>query len=55
MLAAKAIGSKNFMNSRRFESEAVRILQTELEKGYWAAKNGDVYTIEEAWKEIDQI
>lgn len=35
--------------------ESKDILYHELSKGINSVKNGDVYSIEEAWKEIDQI
>lgn len=31
------------------------VLYRELERGIQSMKNGEVYTIEEAWKEIDEI
>lgn len=37
------------------ERDAFDALYQELEKGIQSMKNGDVYTIEEAWKEIDKI
>lgn len=37
------------------EQDAFDALYQELEKGIQSMKNGDVYTIEEAWKEIDKI
>lgn len=45
----------DFTKMGHFENEATRSLRMELEKGFRSAKNGDVYTIEEAWEEIDQI
>lgn len=40
---------------RYTEQDAFDALYQELEKGIQSMKNGDVYTIEEAWKEIDKI
>lgn len=37
------------------EQDAFDALYQELEKGIQSMKNGDIYTIEEAWKEIDKI
>lgn len=34
---------------------AIHILHDELAKGILSMKNGEVYTIEEAWEEIDKI
>ena len=35
--------------------DAFDALYQELEKGVQSMKNGEVYTIEEAWEEIDKI
>ena len=35
--------------------EGVKELDEELSKGIQSMKNGEVYTIEEAWDEIDKI
>lgn len=53
--AMKAIGSINFTDDSRSDRSAVCSLRQELEKGVRSAKNGEVYTIEEAWKEIDKV
>lgn len=37
------------------ESDAIMALRTELEKGIESVKSGQLYTVEEAWKEIDAI
>ena len=37
------------------EQDAFDALYQELEKGVQSIKNGEVYTIEEAWAEIDNI
>lgn len=55
MSAVKTIGIMDFMKNSRCENRAAGVLQTELEKGFWSAKNEEVYTIEEAWEEIDKI
>ena len=36
-------------------ASAADILYNELEKGIQSMKNGDVYTIEQAWREIDKV
>lgn len=37
------------------ESNSTQTLQNELAKGIYSMKKGEVYTLEEAWKEIDLI
>lgn len=37
------------------EKDAFDALYQELTKGVQSMKNGEVYTIEEAWEEIDKI
>lgn len=37
------------------EADAIRALETELEIGIESMMQGELYTIEEAWKEIDVI
>ncbi|MCD7996983.1 MAG: hypothetical protein LUH21_07080 [Clostridiales bacterium] len=37
------------------ESDAIKTLRAELEKGVDSVKNGQLYTVEEMWKEIDAI
>lgn len=37
------------------EAEAIQALRAELEKGVESMERGSLYTIEEAWKEIDAI
>lgn len=37
------------------EKDAFNALYQELGKGIQSMKNGEVYTIDEAWEEIDQI
>ena len=36
-------------------AEAIKAIRSELEKGVESVERGSVYTIEEAWKEIDAI
>lgn len=42
-------------NSGYTEQDAFDALYKELAKGVQSMKNGNVYTIEEAWEEIDKI
>ena len=37
------------------EADAIRALKTELERGIESMEQGQLYTIEEAWKEIDAV
>ncbi|WP_367568588.1 hypothetical protein [Lacrimispora sp.] len=37
------------------EAEAIQALKSELEKGVESMERGSLYTIEEAWEEIDAI
>lgn len=37
------------------ESEAIESLKSELEKGIESMESGHLYTIDEAWTEIDAI
>lgn len=46
------------VNNRTYdytEKDAFDALYQKLAKGVQSMKNGEVYTIEEAWKEIDKI
>ena len=58
-MAPLAAVSTTKMNRNRgmslTEQDAFDALYQELEKGIQSMKNGDVYSIEEAWKEIDKI
>ena len=47
--------TQTIINNSYSEHDAIRALYEELEKGVQSIKNGKVYTIEEAWKEIDKI
>lgn len=42
-------------NVNGIQLEDVKELDEELSKGIQSMKNGEVYTIEEAWDEIDKI
>jgi len=37
------------------EAEAIQALRSELEKGVESMERGSMFTIEEAWREIDAI
>ncbi len=52
---AQTVINNNIINSSYTEQDAIHALYTELEKGIQSMKNGEVYTIEEAWEEIDKI
>ena len=56
MAILAAVGTT--VNNRTYDytgKDAFDALYQELEKGVQSMKNGEVYTIEEAWKEIDKI
>lgn len=57
MLAAAqpVMSTRNVLESEYSEYEAIQALHVELEKGIQSMKQGDVYTLEEAWEEIDKI
>lgn len=55
MAPLAAVNTMKMNESRYTEQDAFDALYQELEKGMQSMKNGEVYTIEEAWKEIDQI
>ncbi len=52
---AQTITNNTIINSSYSEQDAIQALHTELQKGIQSMKNGEVYTIEEAWEEIDKI
>ncbi len=52
---AQTITNNTIINSSYSEQDAIQALYTELQKGIQSMKNGEVYTIEEAWEEIDKI
>ena len=52
---AQTIINNNIIDSSYSEQNAVHALYAELEKGIQSIKNGEIYTIEEAWEEIDKI
>lgn len=52
---AQTIINNNIINNSYTEHDAINALYVELEKGVQSMKNGEVYTIEEAWEEMDKI
>ncbi|MBD5486422.1 MAG: hypothetical protein HDR18_13045 [Lachnospiraceae bacterium] len=52
---AQKIINNNIINTSYSEHDAIHALYIELEKGVQSMKNEGVYTIEEAWEEIDKI
>lgn len=54
-LAAMDMTVNSDRNYGYTEQNAFDALYQELAKGVQSMKNGEVYTIEEAWEEIDKI
>lgn len=52
---AQIIGNNEVMNSEFSEKTAIGALYDELSKGIESMKKGNVYTLDEAWEEIDKI
>lgn len=48
-------GNIRLGKKERYDANAAQTLHNELAKGVRSMKNGDVYTLDEAWKEIDLI
>lgn len=53
--AAQAIKNQEILKIEYSEKAAIGALYDELSKGIKSLKKGDVYTIDEAWEEIDKI
>ena len=53
--AAQAIRNSEVLKEEYSEKAAIDALYDELSKGIKSLKNSDVYTIDEAWEEIDKI
>ena len=53
--AAHAIKNKEILKTEYSEKAAIGALYDELSKGIKSLKKGNVYTIDEAWEEIDKI
>ena len=54
-LTAQVIQNTNHKETDYSEKAAIGALYDELAKGVQSMKNGEIYTVEEAWKEIDKI
>ena len=54
-LTMQTIPNKNLIETEYSEKTAIGALYDELTKGIQSMKNVEVYTIEEAWEEIDTI
>ena len=54
-LVAQAIRNQEILKTEYSEKAAIGALYDELSKGIESLKKGDVYTIDEAWEEIDKI
>lgn len=56
MKLSKAVsGGIRLGKNEHYEKNAAHTLRNELAKGIQSMKDGNVYTIDEAWKEIDEI
>ncbi len=53
--ATQAIRNQEIRKTEYSEKAATGALYDELSKGIESLKKGDVYTIDEAWEEIDKI
>lgn len=51
---AQAMKKKEFMKKEYSEKSAIDALYSELSKGIESLKKGDIYTVDEAWEEIDK-
>ncbi len=52
---AQAIGNQEILKTEYSEKAAIGALYDELSKGIESLKKDDVYTIDEAWAEIDKL
>ncbi len=52
---AQVITNQEILKTEYSEKAAIGALYSELSKGIESLKKGDVYTIDEAWEEIDKI
>lgn len=52
---AQIIGNNEVINAEFSEKTAIGALYDELSKGIESMKKGNVYTLDEAWEEIDKI
>ncbi len=53
--APQVIRTNEIAKTEYSEKSAIGALYDELSKGIESLKKGDVYTIDEAWEEIDKI
>jgi hypothetical protein len=53
--ATQVVKTNELMKTEYSEKTAIGALYDELSKGIESIKKGDVYTIDEAWEEIDKI
>ena len=53
--ASQVVKTNELMKTEYSEKTAIGALYDELSKGIESIKKGDVYTIDEAWEEIDKI
>ncbi|MCM1026792.1 MAG: hypothetical protein NC432_10165 [Roseburia sp.] len=53
--AAQAISNNEILKTEDSEKAAIGALYDELSKGIDSMKKGDVYSMDEAWEEIDKI
>lgn len=49
------VKNANVLKTDHSEKAAINALYDELAKGIKSLKKGDVYTLDKAWEEIDQI
>lgn len=54
-IAAQAMRKKEVLKKEYSEKAATGALYDELSKGIESLKTGNVYTVDEAWEEIDKI
>ncbi|MCI8787000.1 MAG: hypothetical protein HFI84_10180 [Eubacterium sp.] len=54
-IAAQAMRKKEVLKKEYSEKAATGALYDELFKGIESLKKGSVYTVDEAWEEIDKI
>ncbi len=52
---AQAIRNEEILKTEYSEKAAIGALYDKLSKGIESIKKGDVYTIDEAWEEVDKI
>lgn len=55
LLTLDVFEEKKSEKSSGTQRDAVEVLYQELNRGIQSMRNGEIYTIEEAWEEIDKI